>query len=284
MKGLFQRPFPPLAEKSQRFRSAFFIALFVFSFLYLFKPFGLSEVQGSLLLVTALYGLITLTILLLTQLLFPIFFKQYYNELQWTVGKEIFQSMANVLFIAIGNFLLSCYLGFFPWSVYTFVLFVGFTFAIGLIPVTVQALIRQNIYHQRHSKSGITDNRVIAERQKLNNPASTISILGEDGAEAFRAEEEEILAIESSGNYIEVHRSKGKPVLIRKSLNSTEEALPEEFFRTHRSWIVNLPRVSHVHGNARGYILSFENTEIEAPVSRSKLSDFDAKLKSLSRG
>ncbi|HKK38241.1 MAG TPA: LytTR family DNA-binding domain-containing protein [Cryomorphaceae bacterium] len=284
MSGVFQRPFPPLAEKSHRLRSAFLIAFFVFGFLYLFKPFGLSEVQGGLLLVTALYGLITLIILLLTQLLFPILFKQYYKEQKWTVGKEIFQSMANVLLIAIGNFLLSCYLGFFPWSVDTFLLFVGFTFAIGIIPVTIQALVRQNIYHRRNARAVIDDNRAIAERQKHSTSASIVSISREDGEEAFQAEAEDILAIESSGNYIEVHRSEGKPVLIRKSLSATQRGLPEEFFRTHRSWIVNLPLVNHVEGNARGYVLSFENASIEVPVSRSKLGDFDTKLKALSKG
>lgn len=284
MIGVFQRPFPPLIEASQRLKSALLIAFFVFGFLYLFKPFGLSEVQGSLLLVTALYGLITLIILLFTQLLFPVLFEQYYNEQKWTVGKEIFQSMGNVLLIAIGNFLLSCYLDFFPWSVDTFLLFAGFTFAIGIIPVTVQALVRQNIYHRRNARAVIDDNRAIAERQKDPVSSSIVSISREDGEEAFHAEAADILAIESSGNYIEVHRSKGKPVLIRKSLSATEQELPQEFFRTHRSWIVNLPLVKHVDGNARGYVLSFENATVEVPVSRSKLGDFDTKLKALSKG
>jgi len=284
MIAVVQRPFPPLAEKTHRLRSAILISLFVFSFLYIFKPFGLAGVKGNLILVTAAYGLITLTILLITQFLFPVLFQKHYDDQKWTVGKEILQTMSNVLLIAIGNFLLSCYLNFFSWSIDTFVLFVGFTFAIGIIPVTIQALVRQNIHHRRNAKAGSDDNRVIADRKAPSDSRFLIKISREDDEADFQAKAEDILAVESCGNYIEIHRKEGKPILIRKSLISTERNLPIDFFRTHRSWIVNLPLVSHVDGNARGYILSFKNASIKVPVSRSKLNDFDAKLKSLSKG
>jgi len=278
MNGMFNRPFPPLDEKSQRLKSAFLIAFFVFGFLFIFKPFGLARLEGSLLLVSALYGLITLSFLVITQLFFPSLLRQFYHEQKWTIGKEIVHSMGNVLLIAVGNFLLSCYLGFFPWSINTLFLFVGFTFAVGIIPVIIQALIRQNIYHHRNTKAVINDNQIIADRQRRTFPVSTIRISGKDGEEAFRGKAEEVLAIESSGNYIEVHRKKGKPVLIRKSLNATEQELPEGFFRTHRSWIVNLLLVNHVNGNARGYTLNFLDSRVVVPVSRGKLKAFDSEL------
>jgi hypothetical protein len=153
MIHVLRRPFPPLADKPQRLQSAFLIALFVFGFLYVFQPFGLSRVGVRLLPVAALYGLITLSLLLVTQLVFPILFRPFYSDNKWTVGREIAQSMGHVLLISVGNFLLSCYLGFFPWSFDIFFLFVGFTFAIGIIPVVVQALIRQYIYHLRNAKA-----------------------------------------------------------------------------------------------------------------------------------
>jgi hypothetical protein len=222
--------------------------------------------------------LITLSFLLITQLVFPTLFGQFYNDQKWTVGKEIVHSMSNVLLIAVGNFLLSCYLNFFPWSFNTFLLFVGFTFAIGIIPVAIQVLIRQNIYHRRNAKAVVDDNQIIAERPQRASTASTIRITGEDGEEAFQGRAEDVLAIESSGNYIEIHGKEGKPVLIRKSLNATEQELPKGFFRTHRSWIVNLPLVNHVNGNARGYTLSFLNSNVAVPVSRGKLKAFDSEL------
>ena len=234
-------------------------------------------------MVAALYGLITLLFLLLTQILFPILFRTFYNDQEWTVGREIAQTMANVLLITIGNFLLSCYLEFFSWSFETLMLFIGFTWAVGIIPVTIQALVRQNIYHRRNAKAGTDDNQIIAERPLYSLPSVALRISREDGEKAFQTKTANVLAIESSGNYIEVHQKEGKPALIRKSLNSTEELLPESFFRTHRSWIVNLNLINHVDGNARGYTLSFENSELLVPVSRGKLKEFDAALQANSR-
>ncbi|MCZ4408233.1 LytTR family DNA-binding domain-containing protein [Cryomorphaceae bacterium 1068] len=282
MIRVLQRPFPPLVEKSQRLRSAFLIAFFVFGFLFVFKPFGLNQLEEGLLAVAALYGLVTLSFLLITQMIFPFLFGQFYNDQKWTVGREITHSMCNVLLIAVGNFLLSCYMDFFPWSFDTFILFVGFTFAIGIIPIAIQALVRQNIYHHRNVKAVFDDNRIIAERQGITLTSSILSISGEDGEVAFQGSAKDVLAIESSGNYIEIHRKEGKAVLIRKSLNATEQELPHGFFRTHRSWIVNMSLVNHVDGNARGYTLTFLHSEVVALVSRGKLKSFDSELKKTS--
>ncbi|MGB6037570.1 MAG: hypothetical protein WBG42_14950 [Cryomorphaceae bacterium] len=71
MNGVFQRPFPPLVERPQRLKSAFLIAFFVFGFLFVFEPFGLASLEEGLLVVSGLYGLITLSFLLITQFLFP---------------------------------------------------------------------------------------------------------------------------------------------------------------------------------------------------------------------
>lgn len=283
MKRVFNRPFPPLAEKSQRLKSAFFIAFFVFLFLFIFRPFGLSQIENGLPGITALYGLITLLFLLLTLFVFPEVFPNFYLEQKWTVGKEIATSMGNVLLIAIGNFLLSCFLGFFPWSLSTLLLFIGFTLAIGIIPVTVQALIRQNYYHRRNTKAVLVDNWMIAKRIDKTDEESMVRISPDEGKEDFTSSVGEILAIESSGNYIEVHRISKKPVLLRKSLNATEDELPDQFLRVHRSWIVHLNSIDHISGNARGYTLSFENSAIQVPVSRGKLKDFDDALRRFSR-
>jgi hypothetical protein len=281
MNSLLSKPFPAFSEKKDRIKSAALIGIFVFAFLSVFKPFGLSNVKGPIYLITALYGLITTGTLFVTQLLFPLLAEDFYSEKSWTVGREIAHTMANVLLIAIGNFGLSCWLGFFPWSTDTFLLFVGFTGAIGIIPVTIQVLIRQNIYHRRNAEAVKTDNAVIEKRS--NQESTTIRLSVEDSSEDFQAPSQQILALESSGNYIDIHEVDEQKTVIRKSITSAENELDEPFFRTHRSWIVNLSKISKVHGNARGYTLQFEKSSIEVPVSRTKLKSFDQKLAEISR-
>jgi len=273
------KPFPALKSEIHRFRSALLIGAFVFLFLYVFKPFGLSNVKGSLPLVTGLYGLITFICLIITQVMAPKVFTGFYDETNWTVGKEMFQSMANILLIAMGNFLLSAYLEFFPWSRNTFLLFIGFTLAVGIIPVTVQVLLRQNHYHRKNAQAVEKDNRLISQKQSRTQSAQQVLIRGEDGKIGFEGPADEVLAIGSSGNYVEVYGPRPKSILVRNSLSTVSEELPGFFFRTHRSWVVNMEKISHVDGNARGYVVKFKDSQTEVPVSRSNLKAFDQALR-----
>lgn len=282
MKAL-QKPFPPMSGLGQRLRSAFLISLFVFLFLYIFQPFGISTIKGSILLVTFLYGLITLCCLLLTQVLMPRILQKYFDENSWNVGREILHTMVNVLLIALGNFLFSAYLNFFPWSTSTLLLFIGFTLAVGAFPVVIQVLIRQNIYHRRNAATAQADNQVISERKADTQALAPICISSDEGQIEYEGPSSELLAVEASGNYVLLHIwGSPKPKLIRATLSSLEEYLPDIFFRSHRSWLINLEAVEKVEGNARGYTVKFDS-ELEAPVSRSKLKTFDQLLRAPSR-
>jgi hypothetical protein len=279
MIEMLKRPFPAMTDSSQRWRSALLIGLFVFAFLYVFRPFGLENVQGGLFIVTLIYGLITAACLLVNQFLLPALFPGFYEESQWNVGKEMLQSMANIMLIAICNFLFSAYLKFFPWSTQTFLLFIGFTLAVGIFPVAAQVLIRRNIYHRRHIEAVLADNRILEEKGMPTLANQEVIIKSEDEKIAFRGPSSEVLALASAGNYVEIHLREGKPILARNALSSIEEELPSSYFRTHRSWIVNLEAIQKVDGNARGYVVKFETERPEVPVSRSKLKSFDEALR-----
>lgn len=59
-----------------------------------------------------------------------------------------------------------------------------------------------------------------------------------------------------------------------------EENLAEfpEFYRCHRTYIVNLQKVKHISGNAQGYKLHLENIDTLIPVSRSLNEGIAAKF------
>ncbi len=264
---------------SERWKSVFLIGGFVFLFLYIFKPFGLSNVEGSIFLVTLLYGLITSSCLVLTLFILPIIFPDHYNESEWNVGREMLHSLGNILIIAALNFLFSAYLEFFPWSTNTFLLFLGFTIAVGVIPVTISVLYRQNILHKKNIEAVKRDNLLISEKPDSGNSHEEIRIKSEDGKSAFEGDLNEIFAVSSAGNYVEVFLDGQKPLLIRNSLSKVAQELPKSFVRTHRSWLVNLNNVKEVDGNARGYQIKFAKQGPIVPVSRSNLKLFDQALR-----
>ncbi len=60
-----------------------------------------------------------------------------------------------------------------------------------------------------------------------------------------KVELEDILYIESVKDYIRIVRSAQKPLLVKRSIGSVEELLPEDrFLRIHRSYIVAIGKVS----------------------------------------
>jgi len=66
----------------------------------------------------------------------------------------------------------------------------------------------------------------------------------------IRIELDDIKYIESQHEYIKIHLINSKPVLTQLSLKSIEEQLPSDrFMRVHRSFIVNLKKVSVIERN-----------------------------------
>lgn len=66
----------------------------------------------------------------------------------------------------------------------------------------------------------------------------------------IRIELADITYIESKHEYIQIHLVHSKPVMTMVSLKSMEEQLPaEQFMRVHRSYIVNLKKISVIERN-----------------------------------
>ncbi len=65
-----------------------------------------------------------------------------------------------------------------------------------------------------------------------------------------RIELDEIKYIESQHEYIKIHSINSKPLMTQLSLKSIEEQLPpDRFMRVHRSYIVNLKKISVIERN-----------------------------------
>lgn len=79
-----------------------------------------------------------------------------------------------------------------------------------------------------------------------------------------------------SGNYCLVHKSDGTKNLVTKALTYFEEILPEErFFRIHRSFLVNIKKVSSFDSK-RGIARLMNGSELE--VATRRRSGFRARL------
>ena len=99
-------------------------------------------------------------------------------------------------------------------------------------------------------------------------------LLVKDSGSALRVPLNEILYIESNGNYIDIHTKKQK-IISRQSLEWAEDQLPDHhFIRVHRSFIVNIKSV------LRTTVRSLFIGEIEIPISRTNASKIMEYLRS----
>ena len=86
-----------------------------------------------------------------------------------------------------------------------------------------------------------------------------------------------IVAIEADGAYTCIYLKEGKGLTTSKNLKYYESVLSSEkrFFRSHRSWLVNIERVERFN---RTKSLLFMNGNIQAKISRSKYEGFESAM------
>ncbi|MFC4722596.1 LytR/AlgR family response regulator transcription factor [Geojedonia litorea] len=87
---------------------------------------------------------------------------------------------------------------------------------------------------------------------------------------------DDIVFVESDGNYSTIVLADGQKMVITKKLKEVDVMLPEHyFFRIHNSFIVNLNKIKEFIKN-EGYVIMETNKKI--PVARQRKSDFLEKL------
>ncbi|WP_417872172.1 LytR/AlgR family response regulator transcription factor [Xanthomarina gelatinilytica] len=100
-------------------------------------------------------------------------------------------------------------------------------------------------------------------------------ILNTDGKLVF-LNIDDILYIESDGNYSTVFMTKNQKMVVTKKIKEIDAILPENyFFRIHNSFIINLNKIKEFVKN-EAYVVMESNEKI--PVARQRKSDFLNKL------
>ena len=87
---------------------------------------------------------------------------------------------------------------------------------------------------------------------------------------------DDILHIESDGNYCTIFLEKNQKIVVTKKLKEMNALLPNDsFFRIHNSFVINLNKIKEFV-KTDGYVLMTSNKKI--PVARQRKSDFLDKL------
>jgi DNA-binding LytR/AlgR family response regulator len=273
-QGILKRPYFFQTNVRKKWLNAYYFGLFVFLFLFIFRPFGLDSLKADLLFITAGYGFTTFIVMVALNIFLLPFFPQIFNEQGWTVGKEIAWNLFNILLIGLANGLYSNLAGITPLKPFNMILIGLYTLAVGIFPVTALALARENILRNKFVSRSQKINEELERVHAVENQESLIATISSDNhKEQLELNVNDLYYITSSDNYIEVYYMQNKQ-LKRKVLRNTLKAISDSLqnqpglFRCHKSYIVNLGKVKHVSGNAQGYKLQLQDVDLLIPVSR----------------
>lgn len=285
MSSFLTRPYPINETLSHKLRSAFIPALFVFGFLFAFRPFGLHHFDNqSLAIVCAGYAVVTLLVVMLNVFLIVPLFTGIFDESKWNVWKEIVFILWIIFGVGLANSAYSLFIFNDTFSIDYLITFQLITMMVAIIPVTLNVMTMQLLLARRNLKAAQDLTEHMHHKRRLDAvPGQQITLRSDNKKEDLTLAASDLLFITSADNYIEVHYLEGeteKKKLLRGTLKNAREDLRNftAFYRCHRAWIVNLDRVESVTGNSQGYRLIVKGTNIIIPVSRNLNEELNNRL------
>ncbi len=285
-----KQPFPYLESHRGKFRMAVFFGLFIFVFLLLFKPFTLDTIPATRFWIAITsYGVITFTGIFLTNICLPLLAPSFFNERNWTTGKQLFLSLLVIFIVGLCNYLVSPFLVGSSLNFGHVLWFQAITLSMSLLPITILTLIRQNRLLLTFRKEAQAIDLKLKEKlkQKDNSTGTyqvpVVTLVGDYKNEKIEIPTDKLCLISSADNYIKIYyeqKDKLSYAILRLSMKKAEEYLRdyENFLKCHRAYIINLDKVEHIEGNAQGYKVKLENISELVPVSRNLNTQFSDKL------
>lgn len=253
------------------------IGSFVFLFIYIFQPFGMAEVKNNLFFYSLGFGVVTFCVESFLFIVIPYFFKDYFKNEKWTIGKNILFLLILITLISTCNWLYNSSVQI---SENGFVLSLKdiffYTFSIAIFPIFLYTFFSEKIYTTKREKASkkIIELKVSKKSDKLNTKLKTeIKILAENKKDSITFDIEKLIYITSQGNYASFF-FKTKNGLEEKILRTTLNNITNDLFayntikRCHKSYIINAKFINSISGNARGYYLESDLLSVKIPVSR----------------
>lgn len=270
LKQLFrQKPVQLLTTPREKWMLVLFISLFIPIFLLLFQPFGVNNydpthrISGVFLMAACLFGAVGgFTILIYEFWLAPLLF----NRTNWMVFS--LRIVVGMIFLASAFFLSYNIMGgFHDWRLSSYFEFILNVIAMGIIPTFITLLFLEYRRIRKAYETFRTESGVSSARNKL------IRLSADHGKEHIAILPKQLLYIEAQGNYVFIFYLEGELIkknLLRTTMKKLERQLSQYFvLRCHRSFLVNVNRVTKVSGNAHQLQLHLSGLANHLPVSRS---------------
>ena len=274
MPDFFKRPYREPETNRKKLMSILVFGLFIFLFLYFFKPFGLSQLKFSQQLFTSLgFGLITSFVLVVIKFMI----EPFVIRGNWTIGKNILWDVIIASSIGAANYIyISKLFGigfifkYFIFSIWTAIL-------VGSIPVTINYLMIFNRKYKNVLKEAAVSDQTISWEDE-------VIITAGNSKNEFKTNPKNIVYLCSNDNYVTIVTIKDESqnkTTIRGTLKAAESELRKNsrFLRCHKCYIVNLDFVDRITGHNQNMKIRLSPSGFEIPVSRSKTALINKRTK-----
>jgi len=273
MNEYLNKPFPFIENKNHRIFASILFSGFIYVFLIIFQPFGISNIEYYKPVFIAGFSGITLIVLLFSFFVLPAILKNLFDFDKWTIKRNTIFIILQFLIITVLNWIYNSTIGKGITEQFNLLFFVFITVSVGIMPTFFliyfieKYLARKN----QHIATNFTE-KIQHKTSTSKNPI--IKILSKNNDETITIELNQLICVKSEGNYLKVYFLEENTItskLIRNSISKVEEQLIifEKVKRCHRSFLVNLDKVEKITGNARSLNLYISSIDFTIPVSRS---------------
>lgn len=283
----FQIAYPFEQSTTEKIQSVLFISLFLSLLLFLLHPFGFVPFYRQQFL--AGYLVITVLTFTINYIGIPSFFPHYFEDTSWSVAKAFLFFLYNFfqmgLWIHIFNTLIMHNDPSEMASGLELLITIGKALILGAVASSFLILIRYNWITRQNLQASQDLNQKLEGQLQLYKPirdqTERISLVL-DG-KPIELPRTPLVYIRSEGNYLSFHFDPSyskSPLLIRGRIKELEEGLSNypEFFRCHRSFMVNLPYISSTRGNSQGLSIQLRTLAERLPVARPKIKTLKLRL------
>ena len=277
IKKWLRRPLPFYDSYKQKIAIPIGLSLLVMTGIIILNPSENIDIFLKQISDVFKYGFIVISISLIFSLLLPEVFPNIFNSEKWNVQKTLVLFLVTVLTITIT---ITIFVYFFdnPNNKHFFPFF--FTIIIRSITLSFFPIVLLIFYSEKilYKKNHLHAIEIIHElktnqQSKQKQTKNVIYTFAENTKDEIKITENELLYIKAEGNYcrlVYVKKSILLKHLIRNSLKEIEQIISKSnhFLRCHKSYIINLHKISDVTGNAKGYLFHLNETQYRIPVSR----------------
>jgi hypothetical protein len=288
IKTWLNRPFPFYESYKQKLIIPLLFALFIMLFLVIFNPSHNTDFVSEQFMKVFAYGFITFFIMALYNAVLPIFFPGILDSEKWNIQKTIIFMLLTIISIGLFN-------GLFAFNfdnpgensqLFSFLVSVLIkTLTIGVLPTVLFVFyLEKNLYKKHQRLAHETIEKLNASKNRDQYKAEKVIISSSDTRVKIELAYNDLYCIKAEENYCTCFFRKENHVektMIRSSLKQIEKAFAksDRIIRCHKSYIINLDKVSDITGNARGYFFGVKELKFKIPGSRTLSKEVITRIK-----